>query len=143
MVRGFIAANLAKQNDAEEIYAAADPGTSYVAATVVNCARYGSVALLVDITKGDETTHDFKFEFSSDEGTTYFQEGTTAAPSAGVSDTRPHSKTVTSANLAAGSNKMVLALLDTNAFNRLKVWVKRSGGTGTGTVAISAAGGAN
>ena len=143
MVRGYTAGDLAKQGAMTTIVDDVTVTNAYQVSDVFNCERAGSVAIMLSFTKGLSTTLDFKFEFSADEGTTWFQEATTAAPSSGVSDTRPHAKTVTGANLPAGANKFVLALLDTNAFNRLRVSYKGSGGTQNEDLTIYAAGGAN
>ena len=142
-MRGFASKDLVKQGEVTKIVDADTVTNAYQVGTIYNCERHGSVAVLLSFVKGLSTTLDFKFEFSADGGTTWYQEVTTAAPSSGVSDARPHAKTVTGANLAAGANSFILALLDTNAFNRLRVSYKGSGGTQDEDLTIECAGGAN
>lgn len=104
--------------------------SSYVAGTVVSLDTQNFIGLMISYTKGDETSMQVKIESSIDGGDTYFQQavqstsGSTTTVSAGV-----YEMTAT-ANVTFTINPIKADLI--------KVSVKATGGTPTGTCAITA-----
>lgn len=110
------------------IRATAVATASYVAGTVFSMAGHNSIGLEVLFTKGDETTLEVKVEVSNDGGVTYSRE--VAQSTSGGTITV---SLVERAFSATGNYSILItpvrALL-------VKVSVKMTGGTPTGTVGV-------
>lgn len=115
-------------NDAIVVRADTTLTGSYVAGTVVNSIDASQINVLVDWTKGDETSIEVKFEFSPDAETTWYQEvsesisGTTATAS------------LLEHSMSDDGNYMFELPVSANDF---RVSIKATGGTPDGTAAIS------
>lgn len=103
---------------------------SYVAGTVFSAKDANYMALLVQYTKGDETQLDLKIEVSNDDGTTYGQQSSESVASG----------TSTVSQLARKFTATGNYLIDLEPFRGelVKVSVKATGGTPTGTAAVDA-----
>lgn len=112
-------------NDSSTIRASAVLTSSYVAATDIDCQNASQVYIYLNYTKGDETSCEVKVEYSYDD-TTYFQETavTTGATAA---------LTISTYQMTA-TGKFVLQIPIMARW--LRISVKASAGTPTGTLAI-------
>lgn len=109
--------------------------TSYVAGTVVSMDEANMIGLEVTIVKGNETSFEIKVESSIDAGVTFAQQITESATGGTVTLT-PAIYTLTGASLAA--TQVVTFVINPIKADQVKVSVKSTGGTPTGTVAIKA-----
>lgn len=98
--------------------------TSYVAGTVItNAERYNQLIIEIDFTIGSLTSFEWKVEFSSNGGATYFQESATSVSGGtGTDSILEHT------NTATGKYRFAIPIKD----ERIKISVK-----GTGTVTDS------
>lgn len=101
---------------------------SYVAGTVFSMSNHNAIGLEVSYTKGDETSTQLKIEVSNDGGTTYAQSATETTSGGTIT-------------MALGERSFsatgVYSVLTYPVRARLvKVSVKATGGTPTGTIAI-------
>ena len=103
---------------------------SYVAGTVFSSDEHNALGIMVSYTKGDETSLDMKIEASIDGGTTYAQQ-TVEAASGGTITPSPAIRQFT----ATGNYWVVISPIKAQL---IKISVKATGGTPTGTVGISA-----
>jgi len=96
---------------------------AYVYSTEVDCSSYGQGLFYVDYNKGDETSMEFKIQFSPDNSTWYDQVfETIAAPV--VTTTKEYSKS------ASSSERIVVPIADMY----IRLGIKATGGTPTGDV---------
>lgn len=117
------------------IRAAAVTTTSYVAGTVVSVDEANMIGLQITIVKADETSFEFKVESSIDAGVTWAQQLTESA-SGGTVTLTPAIYTLTGASLAA--TQVITFVVNPIKADQVRVSVKSTGGTPTGTVAIKA-----
>lgn len=103
---------------------------SYVASTVISMDRQNYFALLVQYTKGDETSLNIKIESSIDEGTTYGSQVTETTSGANVAVALAQYDFTATGNYWIVISPM---LADT-----IKVSAKATGGSPTGTLALNA-----
>ena len=102
---------------------------AYVAATEFSMAQDNFLSILVDFTKGDETTLEMKIEASPD--------GTTFGRQVGEATTGG-TTTVTLNERAFGATGIYSVEVYPIRAKTVKVSVKATGGTPTGTVALTA-----
>lgn len=107
---------------------------AYVAATVTEIERAGAVGILIPWTQGDETSIEVKLEFTDEAGTVLWQEPTFSAPSSGVSTGLPKSYTFAKASWPTGVVPCIP--ISCGIPQKVKVWVKATGGTPTGTYKV-------
>lgn len=117
------------------IRAATAATTSYVAGTVVSVDEANMIGIQATIVKGNETSFEFKVESSIDGGTTWAQQITESA-SGGTVTLTPAIYTLTGASLAA--TQVFTFIVSPVKADQIRVSVKSTGGTPTGTVAIEA-----
>lgn len=103
---------------------------SYVAGTAFSVDEHNFLGILVDYTKGDETSMQLKIESSIDGGTTYGQQ-VAEATSGGTITPSLAERTFS----ATGKYWVVVHPLKADA---IKISAKATGGTPTGTLAVSA-----
>lgn len=103
---------------------------AYVAGTVFSSDEHNTLGVLVDYTKGDETSLEVKIESSIDGGTTYAQQITETATGGSIAVALAE-RTFT----ATGKYWVVVHPFKADT---VKISVKATGGTPTGTVAITA-----
>lgn len=103
---------------------------SYVAGNVFSCDEHNTLGVLVEYTKGDETSMELKIESSIDEGTTYGQE-TVEASSGGTITVSLAEREFT----ASGNYWIVISPIKADI---IKISVKATGGTPTGTAEVNA-----
>lgn len=101
---------------------------SYVAGTVMSMAAHNAIGLGIVFTKGDETSLQVKIEVSNDGGTTYFQQVTESTSGGTITDT------LAERSFTATGNYSILVTPVRGLL--VKVSVKMTGGTPTGTVRI-------
>lgn len=108
---------------------------SYVATTNdANCLGWDYVVYHITYTKGDETTLQIKPEGSYD-GTNFIQMGYKATQGTGVSEITADILQIT------GSLTVALPPMSCRGFQKVRVSVKATGGTPTGTVGVTATAG--
>lgn len=117
------------------VRAAAATTTSYVAGTVVGMDEANMIGIQITIVKNDETSFQFKVESSIDGGTTFGQQVTLTA-SGGTTTLAPNEYSITGASLAA--TQVINFIINPIKCDQIKISVKSTGGTPTGTVAIKA-----
>lgn len=112
------------------VRAVAVPTSSYVAGTVFSSDEQNCLGVLVKYTKGDETSLEVKIESSVDAGTTYGQQTTEIATGGSIA------VALAERTFTATGNYWVLV----NPFkaDTVKISVKATGGTPTGTAGIDA-----
>lgn len=103
---------------------------SYVAGTEFSTDEHNTLGILVEYTKGDETTLEMKIESSIDGGTTYGQQVAESASSGTITATAAERQFTGSGNY--------WTLVSPFKADTVKISVKATGGTPTGTVAITA-----
>jgi hypothetical protein len=103
---------------------------SYVAGNVFSADEHNTLGLLVQYTKGNETSAEIKIESSIDGGVTYGQEVTENASGGEITETLANRKLT-----ASGNYWIVISPIKSDT---IKVSVKATGGTPTGTMAIDA-----
>lgn len=113
------------------IRAIAVPTASYVAGTIISTDEHNYAGILVKYTKGDETSIQLKIETSSDDGTTYGQQSAEGSPSSGNIAIDSAYRTFT----ATGNYWITVHPLKADT---VKISVKSTGGTPTGTVGVDA-----
>jgi hypothetical protein len=101
--------------------------SAYVAYTYKNSGESNQVSLLVEYTKGDETTAEIKVEVSPDQ-VTFYRVPTEAAASGVIT-------VIPAVWQLSETENYVIAL--PNAYDHLRISVKATGGTPTGTMALS------
>jgi len=117
------------------VRAATATTTSYVAGTVVTCDEHNAIGIQITIVKNDETSFQIKVESSIDGGTTFSQQVTQSA-SGGTVTLVPAEYSFTGASLAA--TQLINLIISPIKADQIKISVKSTGGTPTGTVAIKA-----
>lgn len=117
------------------IRAVAVPTTSYVAGTVVGIDEHNMIGIEVTYVKGDETSIELKVESSIDAGATFSQQVTLSA-SGGTVTLTPAIYSMTAASAAA--TQLFNFIISPIKGDVIKVSVKSTGGTPTGTVGIKA-----
>lgn len=113
--------------------AAAVPTTSYVAGTIASFDEHNMAGLEITYVKGDETSITIKVETSIDGGTTYGQQAAQTT-SGGTTTIVPNEYLFTAASQPASA--LINLLITPVKGDHLRVSVKSTGGTPTGTVAI-------
>jgi hypothetical protein len=103
---------------------------TYVAGTVFSTDEHNAIGILVNYTKGDETTLELKIESSIDGGTTYAQQ-TVESATGGVI-------TATAAERQFTGTGKYWVLVHPFKADTVKISVKATGGTPTGPCAVSA-----
>lgn len=112
------------------VRAVAVPTASYVAGTVFSTDEHNFLGIFVEYTKGDETSLQLKIESSIDGGATYAQQ-TAEATSGGT-------VTVTLAERTfVGTGNYWVIVTPIKAY-QIKISVKTTAGTPTGTVGVRA-----
>lgn len=104
---------------------------SYVAGTVVSVDEHNYMGILVQYTKGDETTMELIVESSIDGGTTYGHQVAVGSPSSGVA-------TVDDFVYQFGATDNYWIDVHPLKADTVKISVKATGGTPTGTCALTA-----
>ena len=112
---------------------------SYVATDEVVTWEYELLKFVLTYVKGDETTVEILLESSDDGGTTWRKLCVAETPSSGVSALVPHVLQLTPADWSATDYPSFD--VDVRAASRVRVKVKATGGTPTGTYAVSVVGG--
>lgn len=102
---------------------------SYVAGTDISMDGHNYAGLIIDYTKGDETSMEVKVEISHDGGTTWFQQVAEEVTSGTVAVSL-------SERQFTATGKYALQVYPVRA-DLIRVSVKATGGTPTGTVAIT------
>lgn len=112
------------------VRAVAVPTATYVAGTVFSTEEHNCIGVLVKYTKGDENSIQVKIESSIDGGTTYGQQTVETATGGTVTPS------LAERTFTATGNYWFLV----NPFkaDTVKISVKSTGGTPTGTVGIDA-----
>lgn len=118
------------------VRAVAAPTTSYVSGTVFSIDEQNMVGLMVSYTKGDETSIELKVESSIDGGSTFYQQ-ITQSPSGGTITIVPGIYSITAASYPSGTSNITFVISPIKG-DVLRVSVKSTGGTPTGTVGITA-----
>jgi hypothetical protein len=118
-----------------ELRAVAVLTSSYVATTnAVNAKGWPYVTFKIVYTKGDETTAQMKIEGSSDGGTTWFPIANKATQAAGVAEVSVDVLQLT------GTQSVALPTINRAGHALLRMSVKATGGTPTGTMGVYASG---
>lgn len=112
---------------ATELRAASALTSSYVAYTALNTGESNQLNLYITYVKGDETSLDIKVEVSPDQAA-WFQLPTESADSGVI--------TVTAATWKFTASVTTVIQIPCT-FNHAKISVKATGGTPTGTLALS------
>lgn len=112
---------------------AAVPTTSYVAGTIASFDEHNAVGLEVTYVKGDETSITIKIESSMDGGVTYGQQPAQTT-TGGTTTVVPNEYLFTAASFPA--SQIINILITPVKGDHLRVSVKSTGGTPTGTVGI-------
>lgn len=109
---------------------------SYVAGNEITIDEQNAIALLVQYTKGDETSLDIKVEVSIDGGATWFQESAEAVSSGSIATSLAIREYTATGNYSTVITPIKVAPLDTNDnfYGKIRVSFKATGGTPTGTV---------
>jgi len=115
------------------VRAAAVTTTSYVAGTVVGIDEANAIGIQVTIVKNNETSFEFLVESSLDGGVTFGQQVNLTA-SGGTTTLAPNVYSITGASLAA--TQVVTFIVTPIKGDQIKISVKSTGGTPTGTVAV-------
>jgi len=105
--------------------------SSYVPSSVISVDEHNYMGVKVSYTKGDETSMELKIESSIDFGVSYGQQSSLGSPSGGVSGASPYVIQFTS----TGEYWIDVAPLKADT---LRVSVKSTGGTPTGTCGMTA-----
>lgn len=103
---------------------------SYVAGTVFSAAEHNLLGIVFNYTKGDETSAQLKIEVSNNGGTTYAQQ-IAESTSGGTITVSLAERTFTATGIYAINIHPVRGQL-------IKISVKATGGTPTGTAAVNA-----
>ena len=109
---------------------------SYVAGTVVSIDEQNAIGLDIIYTKGDETSVEIKVESSDDAGTTFYQQ-ITQSTSGGTITIVPAIYQITAASYPSGASNITYIVTPIKG-DTVKVSVKATGGTPTGTYKIDA-----
>lgn len=104
--------------------------SSYVAGTVFSSDEHNTLGILVQYTKGDETSMQMKVESSIDGGTTYGQQTVEAAAGGTITPS------LAERTFSASGNYWVL--ISPFKADTVKISVKATDGTPTGTCALTA-----
>lgn len=113
--------------------------TSYVATSWVPCDRWTRGSFVIIWTLGDETTIETALDTSEDGGTTAVIDTTIAAPSSGQSAVRPLNLQFTASQYT--TTGVVRIDMDLSRVDRVRLRIKSTGGTPTGTYVIKFKGG--
>lgn len=105
------------------------PTGAYVAGTVVGMSKHNALAVEITYTKGDETSLQVKIEASID-GTNYFQQVTESTSGGTITDTAGERSFSATGNYAL--------FISPIRANSVRISVKATAGTPTGTVGIKA-----
>ncbi len=124
--------------------AVAVPTTSYVAGTVVSAGPEGehnALGILVDYTKGDETSIEVKVESTNDptstaSGSVKWYQQVTQSASGGTVTLTPAIYSMTAAS--AATEQFWTIIINPVKGQMYRISVKSTGGTPTGTVGIKA-----
>lgn len=116
------------------VRAVAVPTTSYVAGTAFTVDEHNYVAFLINYTKGDETSLQVQVESSIDGGTTWGVQASEGTPSSGEIAVDDAFRTYT----ATGKYWLVVSPIKAD---QVRLSVKSTGGTPTGTVGVTAVAG--
>jgi len=112
------------------VRAVAVPTSSYVAGSIFSCDEHNTLGVMVNYTKGDETSIELKIESSIDAGVTYGQQTTESASGGTI--------TVTLAVRQFTATGNYWVVIQPIKADTVKISVKSTGGTPTGTVGIEA-----
>lgn len=110
--------------------------SSYVAGTVVSVDEANFIGIMIVYTKGDETSVQIKVESSNDAGATFNQQ-VTQSTSGGTVTIVPAVYQITAASYPSGASDITYIINPIKA-DQIKISVKATGGTPTGTYKVDA-----